>query len=137
MTMKNRRKWHGWEHEQYDQWRKPGFNGLPAWETNLSDAWNSTRKQLKETERWERVHRLNKHAMLENIQSPLDWVAWQRLNRLNRQLNKRDATALLTWHQGALFLQLSDSQPHGYLRCPHCQQSATAVHVLWLCKEIN
>ena len=125
---------HGWTHESFDQWSKPGHNGLPTWEINITDLWNSIHTQLKETEKWERVHRVNKHAMPEEVQFPLDWVAWKRLNR---QLNQRDATALLTWHQGALFLKLSDSKPHGYLTCPHCHAPATAVHVLWLCEAMK
>lgn len=72
--------------------------------------------------------------MLEDVQQPLDRVAW---NRLKKSLTTRDATALLTWHQGALFLKQSDSQQHGYIQCPQCRAPATAAHVLWVCGETN
>ena len=37
-----------------------------------------------------------------------------------------------TWHQGALFTKISDSQ-----ECPRCHQPATAVHLLWMCSHTN
>lgn len=48
-----------------------------------------------------------------------------------RALNSQNATALQTWHQGALFTKLADQ----HLQCPHSRQPATAVHLIWLCKE--
>lgn len=68
--------------------------------------------------------------MLQEIQQPLDWLPWKKLART---LNKQNALALQTWHQGAMFTKLSDSQEGQHLQCPHCQQPATAVHLLWLC----
>lgn len=54
---------HGWAHEGHDKWHKPGHNGGADWEINIDDTWLSIRKQLKESEVWERVQRLNKHAL--------------------------------------------------------------------------
>ena len=54
---------------------------------------------------------------------------------MNHKVNQRDACALQTWHQGALFTKISDSCEVKHLQCPHCAQAATAVHLLWLCKE--
>lgn len=130
-----------WQHAKrpmtgirYDQWSKPSYNGRPHWEINVKYSWNSVKRQLKATESWERVQCLNKHAMLEEIQAPLYWTGWKRLHKT---LNQRDATALLTWQLGSRFLKISDSRPHGYMRCRHCQEPDTAVHVLRLRKETN
>ena len=54
---------------------------------------------------------------------------------MNRTLNTQNATALQTWHQGAILTKMSDGQEGQHLMCPHCGQPATAVHLLWLCKE--
>lgn len=47
---------HGREHDRFDQWSKPGHNGLPAWEIHLQNDWLSTKQQLKE------VQKINKHV---------------------------------------------------------------------------
>lgn len=68
--------------------------------------------------------------MLQDVQHLLDWTPWKRLAK---QSNTRVQTARQTWHQGAM----SEGTDAGHLQCPHCNQPATAVHLLCLCKETN
>lgn len=56
---------------------------------------------------------------------------------MTRHLNSQNAVALQTWHQGALFTRKADGEEGKHLTCPHCKQPATAVHLIWLCKETN
>lgn len=70
--------------------------------------------------------------MLQDVQRPLDWKPWQQLTKT---LNQRNAVALQTWHQGAIFTKIADGQEGTHLTCPHCGQAATVVHLLWLCPE--
>lgn len=32
---------------------------------------------------------------------------------------------------------MSEGSEQGHLTCPHCNQPATAIHLLWLCKQTN
>ena len=56
---------------------------------------------------------------------------------MTSQANPRTKTALQTWHQGTIFTKMSEGTEQGHLTCPHCNQPATAIHLLWLCKRTN
>ena len=122
----------GWAHEQFHECTKPACNGEEEFKITLSDHWLTIRDELKRAEQSDRLQRINKRSMLQDIQQPLDWQPWKRMART---LNKQNALALQTWHQGALFTKYSDSQEGKFLTCPHCNQPATAVHLMWLCKR--
>ena len=77
---------------------------------------------------------LQQRSMLQDVQQKLDWLPWKRMAS---QANPRTKTALQTWHQGAIFTKVADSDEQGRMTCPHCNQPATAIHVLWLCKQTS
>ena len=41
---------------------------------------------------------------------------------MNKTLNSRNNTSLATWHQGALFTKVADTEGDKQLMCPHCGQ---------------
>ena len=96
--------------------------------------WYHIQAELERARQWETVTKIKKRADLTEVQQPLDWLPWRRLSR---QCNKVQNTALQTWHQGAIFTKLADGEQNKRMMCPHCDQEATAIHVLWTCKVIN
>ena len=99
---------------------------------DMHSSWLALKEELKRAEAADRIHAISQRSLLHEVQRPLDWLPWQRQSK---QLNHRSAVALMTWHQGAIFTKVADGEQH--LKCPHCGQLATSVHVLWLCKETN
>ena len=121
-----------WDCTHYGLWTKPGHNGSRDFRLDMTEDWFALREELKRAERWERIEKINKRSMLGEVQYTLDWTPWRRMNKT---LNSRNSTALATWHQGALFTKISDTEEDKHLQCPHCGQKATLLHLLWLCKE--
>ena len=98
----------------------------------MHSSWLNIKDELKRAEAADRLFAISQRSFLQEVQKPLDWLPWQRQSK---HLNSRSAVALMTWHQGAIFTKVADGEQH--LKCPHCGQLATSVHVLWLCKETN
>ena len=124
----------GWNIQRHDEWTKPGHNGEPEFKLNMHADWFHIKEELERARKWETVTKVNKRAELSEVQQPLDWLPWRRLAR---QLSKPQYSALQTWHQGAIFTKVADGEETKRMMCPHCAQEATAIHVLWTCKEIN
>ena len=122
----------GWRPESLSEWAEPGRNGAPDFKILLNEAWPTIKAELKRAEQSDRILKISGRSMLQDVQRPLDWKPWQRMNQ---KVNQHDACALQTWHQRALFTKISDSCEGQHLQCPHCAQAATAVHLLWLCKD--
>lgn len=122
----------GWQVISHTEWIKPACNGAPEIRIQLSDSWPTIKAELKRAERSDRLLKIAARSMLQEVQQPLDWLPWKRMTRT---LNQHNGCALQTWRQGAIFTKLSDGQDRHHLQCPHCAQAATAVHLLWLCKE--
>ena len=124
----------GWDTTHYDRWTKQGANGEEDFEINMHSSWFYMREELNRAQVRERITRLQQRTMLQDTQQPLDWLPWKRLAS---QANPRTKTALQTWHQGAIFTKVADGSEQSHMTCPHCNQPATAIHVLWLCKQTN
>ena len=123
---------HGWHAEQLELWTKPAPNDEPEFQLSARDSWLTIKAELKRAEKSDRLQRISSRSMLQEVHRPLDWKSWERMNRT---LNTQNATALQTWREGAICTKMSDGQDGQHLTCPHCGQPATAVHLLWLCKE--
>ena len=124
----------GWDTTHYDRWTKPGANGEEDFELNMHSSWHYIREELNRAQIRERITKIQQRHMLQDVQNPLDWVPWKRLAS---RANPRTKLALQTWHQGAIFTKMAEGNEQGHVTCPHCNQPATAVHVLWLCKQTN
>ena len=122
----------GWTADNPGVWTKPGYNGQEDFKLDMNSSWLALKAELKRAEAADRLHAISQRSFLHEIQQPLDWLPW---HRQSKQLNQRNAVALMTWHQGAIFTKVADGEQH--LTRPHCGQEATSVHVLWLCKETN
>ena len=123
-----------WDCTQYGVWTKPGHNGQRDFRLDMADDWFTLREELKRAERWERIEKINKRQHMEDVQNTLDWRPWRLMNK---SLNSRNSASLATWHQGALFTKVAETEGDRQLMCPHCGQKATMRHLMWLCKETN
>ena len=94
--------------------------------------WFFLKQELDRAQKWETVMKLSQTQHLQEVEMPLDWLPWRRLSR---QLNKMQNVALQTWRQGSIFTKCADGEETSHLMCPHCNQAATLLHLLWLCPE--
>ena len=122
----------GWNIDKPDEWTKPSPNGEPEFKLSMHADWFFLKQELERAHKWETVMKLNQKQMLQELQQPLDWLPWRRLSR---QLTKSQNVALQTWHQGSIFTKCADQDENTQLKCPHCHQAATMIHLLWLCPE--
>ena len=120
----------GWDTTHYDRWTKQGANGEEDFELNMHASWLYVKEELQRAQVRERITNIQKRTMLQEVQQPLDWTPWKRLAS---QSNPRTKLALQTWRQGAIFARMADGSEQGHLTC----QPATAIHLLWLCKQTN
>ena len=124
----------GWDTTHCVRWTKQGSNGEEDFELNRHASWFYIKEELQRAQIRERITNIQKRTMLQDVQQPLDWTPWKRMAS---QANPRTKTALQTWHQGAIFTKMAEGSEQGHLTCPHCNQPATVIHVLWLCKQTN
>ena len=125
---------HGWRAEQYDLWTRPGSNGEDNFTLNMRLSWHHLKEELSCAQARERTQSIQQRTMLQDVQQPLDWQPWRKMLK---QTNTGTKTALQTWHEGAIFTKTSEGQEGKHQQCPHCKQPATAIHLLWLCKETS
>ena len=90
----------GWSTDQHYVWTKPGYNGQDDFKMGMHSKWPALKQELKRAEAWDRLHQISRRSLLQEVQRPLE--------------TKRNATALMTWHQGAIFIKFSDGQQHSH-----------------------
>ena len=74
---------------------------------------------------------MRNYTFCEDVVGDIDWTLSHKLQKDTR---RKTAITLKTWHQAALVTHGDGNQ---YKKCPYCQELATPVHLIWLCKWTN